>query len=352
MLSAELLNKLSPAKPEDVYFMGLAIDKAHQGIYITRPNPSVGCVLVKNGQVVGAGTTSPVGGSHAEVHALAQAGVQAEGATAYVTLEPCSHTGRTPPCCDALIRAQVVRVVVAVIDPNPKVASQGIARLLNAGIQVTVGVGQASASAINAGFLKAMATGLPYVRVKLAVSLDGRVAMASGESKWITGSSARLDVQKLRACSGAIITGSQTIMDDNPALNVREPVLGVPLIEVPAPKVVVIDRRGRLEYNDDYQVMTRADTLLWRGELLPLLQALAIEYQCYDVLVEAGAGLATAFLQAGLADELIIYQAPCLLGASAQPMFGADLTSLSEQLRLTPISSEMLGDDRKMVFRL
>ncbi len=352
MLTEEIKAGLSPAQPSDEYYMMLAVEVAKKGLYLTRPNPSVGCVIVKAGQVVGIGTTAKVGGSHAEVFALAQAGIQAQGATAYVTLEPCSHTGRTPPCCDALIQPGIARVVIAVIDPNPKVSGEGIKRLLAASVAVTILSGIAQAYAINAGFLKAMATKLPFVRLKLGISLDGKIAMKSGESKWITGSEARQDVQKLRARSAAIITGSQTILDDNPALTVRECVLGVPIADIPTPKSVVVDRRGRLALGDAYQVTQRADTLLWQGELLPLLQTLVKEFLCYDVLVEAGAQLASAFITAGLVDELIVYQAPCLLGADANSMFVGHFTHLSEQVRLQLISCERLGEDIKLRFAL
>lgn len=357
-LAQEIQARLTPIQADDEIYMAMAVDCAKKGVFLTRPNPSVGCVLVKDGQVVGAGTTAKVGGAHAEVMALQMAGDRAVGATAYVTLEPCSHTGRTPPCCQALIVAKVARVVVANIDPNPKVSGRGIAWLLEAGIVVSVGVLSDVAATLNLGFLKAMATGLPYVRAKLAISLDGRIAMANGESKWITGTKARWDVQNLRARSGAIITGSTTILADNPLLNVRGDDKGyvyfdgIPtsIADVPVPKIVVIDRRKRLSYDDNYQVFLGQNVLLWRDDLLDLLKDLVVSYHCYDVLVEAGATLITAFLQAGLVDELIVYQAPCLLGETAKPMFLAEFEHLGDCPRMICTSVSMVGEDIKSTF--
>lgn len=360
-MSYDFLDKLSSIQPEDADFMAMAINLAWQGIFITRPNPSVGCVIVKEGRVVGTGRTDKVGGFHAEVFALQKAADQAQGATAYVTLEPCSHTGRTPPCCDALIAAGIARVVVALIDPNPKVAGRGIKRLLAAGITVSLGLMADEARCINRGFLKAMATGLPFVSIKLATSLDGRVAMASGESKWITSKAARLDVQRHRARAAAIITGSQTIIKDNPALNVRgwqgliniaDGYNDIDVKQIPQPKIVVMDRRAQLDYHSPYQVLKRNDTLLWRDDIQSLLLSLVKDFQCYDVMVEAGATLATAFLQSGLVDELVLYQAGCLLGVNTQPMFQASFEHLSQGLRLYPKATTLIGEDIKTVFSL
>ncbi len=336
---------------QDRYFMMLAIEQAKQGLYTTRPNPAVGCVIVQAGMVVGQGFHPKAGQPHAEVFALKGAGAQAVGATAYVTLEPCSHTGRTPPCALGLIEAGVQRVVIAGLDPNPQVAGRGVQLLEQAGIAVTVGVLTEQAEALNHGFLKAMRTQMPYVRLKIATSLDGRTAMATGESKWITSVAAREDVQKLRALSGAIITGSETIVTDDPQLNVRSTQLGVPAEQVPAPKVVVLDRRQRLAHNaqSEYQLCRRADTLYWRkDDLTELLRHLVSEHQCYDVLVEAGASVAGSFLCQQLVDELIVYQAPCLLGAAARPMVNFHPLSLSEQLRFKVSGHEQLGPDLKL----
>lgn len=338
----------------DRYFMMLAIEAAKHGLYTARPNPAVGCVLVKNGQIVGRGFHPKAGKGHAEVYALAEAGDAAMGATAYVTLEPCSHTGRTPPCAKALIAAQVARVVIAGLDPNPQVSGRGVAMLEAAGIQVTVGVLTEQAEALNTGFLKVMRTQLPYVRLKIATSLDGRTAMADGSSKWITSDAARQDVQHLRARSGAIVTGSQTVIADNPALNVRSSQLGVDVSSIPQPKVVILDRRHRLSLADDsaYQLCRNADTVFWHtDDLIALLQDLVQTHQCHDVLVEAGAQVAGSFLAQGLVDELIVYQAPCLLGGAARPMVDYHPLSLAEQLRFDCISHERIGNDIKMIFK-
>lgn len=336
---------------QDCYFMMLAIEQAKQGLYTTRPNPAVGCVIVQADKVVGQGFHPKAGAPHAEVFALKEAGVRAVGATAYVTLEPCSHTGRTPPCALALIAAGVARVVIAGLDPNPQVAGRGVKLLEQSGIAVTIGVLTAQAEALNRGFLTAMRTQMPYVRLKIATSLDGRTAMASGESKWITSAAARADVQKLRAQSGAIITGSETVMADNPQLNIRSNQLGVPAEQVPAPMVVVLDRRQRLAHSpqSDYQLCRRADTVYWRtDDLSVLLKTLVSDYQCYDVLVEAGASVAGSFLSQQLVDELIVYQAPCLLGAHARPMVEFNPLSLAQQLRFDMNSHEQIGADLKL----
>lgn len=346
--------QLSPVRFDDERHMTLALDEAKKGQFTTRPNPCVGCVIVKDGQVVSTGFHPKAGHVHAEIFALTHAkeqSIDVKGAVVYVTLEPCSHTGRTPPCVDALIKAQVGRVVIAIADPNPQVAGRGIAKLLNAGIAVSLGVCETQAQALNAGFLKAMRTNLPYVRLKMGISLDGRIAMHSGESKWITGDLARADVQYLRAKSGVIITGSNTIMLDDPSLNVRLPKASLPIGDtaIPQPKIVVVDRSNRLSANDDYTVFHRPGTVIWRKDLLTLLQVLVAQHQCYDVLVEAGATLATAFLQQDLVDELVIYQAPCLLGASARPMFLGQIDKLVDKLKFTLTSVDRLADDIKLV---
>lgn len=336
---------------QDRYFMMLAIEQAKHGLYTTRPNPAVGCVIVQTETIVGQGFHPKAGQPHAEVFALKDAGVQTVGATAYVTLEPCSHTGRTPPCALALVKAGIRRVVIAGLDPNPRVAGRGVNILEQAGIEVKVGVLTAQAEALNRGFLKAMRTQMPYVRLKIATSLDGRTAMASGESKWITSAVAREDVQTLRAKSGAIITGSETIIADNPQLNVRSKQLGVSLEQVPTPTVVVLDRRQRLSHNpnSEYELCCRSDTLYWRTDnLTALLQQLVSEHQCYDVLVEAGASVAGSFLSQQLVDELIVYQAPCLLGNKARSMVEFNPLSLAQQLRFEVENHEKVGHDLKL----
>ena len=346
----------------DQYWMQQAIALAQSSIYRTKPNPNVGCVIVKDGKVIGRGYHPQAGQSHAEVFALAEAAAQAQGATAYVTLEPCAHFGRTPPCANALVQAQVARVVVACLDPNPLVAGQGVARIQQAGIDVDVGVCEAEAAALNRGFLKAMAQGMPYVRLKIASSLDGRTAMASGESKWITSDQARQDVQHWRALSAAVITGIDTVLADDCLLNVRQ-LSGVALQDVIQPWRIILDRQGRLPLSAD--ILNQPDTVMVMGpyrqaladlgvKQLPilaldaLLKHLCREYQIYDVLVEAGATLSTAFLQQRCVDELISYVAPCLLGQSAQAMFGAHFNLLAEKLAFKLEDAVQIGGDLRL----
>ncbi len=346
----------------DQSWMRQALALAKRGQYSTRPNPVVGCVLVKEGQLIGEGFHPRAGQPHAEVFALRQAGAQARGATAYVTLEPCAHFGRTPPCANALIEAGVARVVIATVDSNPQVAGIGRTRLEAAGISTTVGVCQAEARALNAGFLQVMAGGRPYVRLKIAASLDGRTAMASGESKWITGTAARAEVQHWRAISGAVITGIGTILADDPLLNVRILPDGTPLDQVIQPLRVVLDRQGRMP--PEAQLLQDPDSVLLVGtaqlagieswpqmDLAELLNRLRDEKQICDVLVEAGATLSAAFLQADLVDELIVYLAPTLLGSSARPMVALPLIQMAEQLRFELIEMQQVGEDIRLILR-
>ncbi|QFY88373.1 bifunctional diaminohydroxyphosphoribosylaminopyrimidine deaminase/5-amino-6-(5-phosphoribosylamino)uracil reductase RibD [Magnetovirga frankeli] len=331
--------------------MARAIRLAELGLYTTDPNPRVGCVLVRDGQVVGEGFHRRAGEPHAERLALAQAGEWARGATAYVSLEPCSHFGRTPPCADGLIEAGVARVVAAMQDPNPLVAGQGLERLRQAGIQVESGLLEGQARALNPGFNKRMQQGLPWVRCKLAMSLDGRTAMASGESQWITGPEARQDVQRWRARSSAILTGSGTLLADDPSLNVRlsnEQLhqLG-PDYPVRQPLRVLLDSHLRtptsarllglpgetlILYADasTSQAQAQAEALRRAGAVvrqvatsaqgLDLEQSLRLLAQrgINEIWVEAGATLSGALLQAGLVDELILYMAPKLMGDAAR----------------------------------
>lgn len=351
------------------FYMQRAIALAKQGLYSTRPNPSVGCVLINNQQIVGEGYTAPYGGSHAEVYALRQAGAQARGATAYVTLEPCAHYGRTPPCANALVNAGVSRVVMASLDPNPLVAGKGQSILQAAGIDTVVGVLEQQARALNKGFLQVMAGGRPYVRLKMATSLDGRTAMASGESKWITSAEARLDVQHWRALSGAVITGINTVLADDPALTVRQlpddySGENHPIEKVAQPLRVVLDRQSRFPVQA--QLLNQPEKLLlvgtqpdiaksvehWPDMPLPhLLNELKIRKQIYDVLVEAGPTLAAEFLRQGLVDELIIYLAPTLLGSNARPMFNLSLSQMSEQYRLQLCEMQQVGVDIRLILK-
>ena len=351
---------LNQDKTQD--YMQRAIALAQLGQYATKPNPNVGCVIVKNGQIIGEGYHPKAGQPHAEVFALRQAGEHAQGATAYVTLEPCAHYGKTPPCAEALVKAQVQKVLIACPDPNPLVAGKGVKILQDAGIEVETGLCAELAKNLNLGFLKAMATGKPYVRLKVASSLDGRTAMASGESKWITGAAARQDVQHWRAISGAVITGIQTVLADDCELNVRA-LDGIDLATVVQPKRIVLDRQGQLPLNakilqqpNTVMVMTpfRQDLAdLGVLQLCPqpldqLLVLLAQQHQIYDVLVEAGATLSTAFLQEGWVDEVISYVAPTLLGRSARTMFNAEFEQMAEQLRFKLYDVTQLGDDVRL----
>lgn len=347
---------------QDQYWMQQAIELAKRGLYSTKPNPNVGCVIVKDNQVIGEGFHPKAGQPHAEVFALREAGEQAQGATAYVTLEPCAHYGRTPPCAEALVKAQVKKVVVACPDPNPLVAGKGVQILKNAGIEVEIGICEDSAAKLNQGFLKAMSMGMPYVRLKVASSLDGRTAMASGESKWITGSAARQDVQHWRAISGAVITGIDTVIADDCQLNVRL-LNNINIETVAQPKRVILDRRGRLPLTA--KILENPETVLVMGpyrkeladlgviqlEIQPLktlLQTLSKQYQIYDVLVEAGATLSTTFLQEGLVDEMISYVAPTLLGQSARAMFNAEFEYMAQQLRFKLLDVVQLDQDIRL----
>ena len=364
--STQHLNMTEPTSnlsPDDLFWMRRAIELARLGQYSTKPNPNVGCVIVKDAQLLGEGHHPRAGQPHAEVFALRQAGEQARGATAYVTLEPCAHYGRTPPCAKALVDAGVVKVVVACPDPNPLVAGKGVQILKDAGIQVDVGVAEAEARQLNLGFLKAMATGMPYVRLKVASSLDGRTAMASGESKWITGTAARADVQHWRAISAAVLTGIDTVLADDCLLNVRHLASVDDTHSVVQPKRIILDRQGRLPLSA--QILQQPETVMvmgpYRAELAALgviqlavqplatlLAKLVQQHQIYDVLVEAGATLSTAFLQEGWVDEVISYVAPTLLGRSARAMFNAEFEQMAEQLRFKLCDVTQLGDDVRL----
>ncbi|MDM1291051.1 bifunctional diaminohydroxyphosphoribosylaminopyrimidine deaminase/5-amino-6-(5-phosphoribosylamino)uracil reductase RibD [Acinetobacter indicus] len=348
---------------QDQIWMQRAIELARLGQYSTKPNPNVGCVLVKDGQLVGEGYHPRAGQPHAEVFALRDAGDAARGATAYVTLEPCAHYGRTPPCAKGLVEAGVARVVVACPDPNPLVAGKGVQILRDAGIQVEVGVLEQQAHQLNLGFLKAMATGQPYVRLKVASSLDGRTAMASGESKWITGNPARLDVQHWRAISAVVITGIETVLADDCQLNVRQLAIHQDISRIAQPKRLVLDRQGRLPLTA--KLLEQPDSVMVMGpyraelealgviqlEVQPLdqlLRTLVQQYQLYDVLIEAGATLSTAFLQQQLVDEVISYVAPTLLGRSARAMFQAEFERMAQQLRFKLCDVTQFGDDVRL----
>ena len=351
--------------------MAQALRLAARGLYTTTPNPRVGCVLVKDGAVVGEGWHQKAGEPHAEVHALRAAGERARGATAYVTLEPCSHTGRTPPCADALIAAGVVRVVAAMPDPNPLVAGAGLAKLAAAGIATASGLLEAEARELNVGFVSRMTRGRPWVRMKVAMSLDGRTALANGVSQWITGADARRDAHAWRARSCAMLTGIGTVRDDDPSLTVRE----VPTSRQPLR--VVLD--GWLELQPSARVVEGGNTLVFSSlddELrAAALKARGAEVVCLpdgtgkvdlagmfaelgrrginEVLVEAGARLNGALLAAGCIDELLIYQAPILLGDKARGMAALpELTDLAGKRELDIFETRRVGRDLRLRARL
>ncbi len=353
---------------DDHRFMARALQLAAKGIYGTAPNPNVGCVLVRDGVIVGEGWHEKAGEPHAEIHALRQAGEKARGATAYVTLEPCCHHGKTPPCSDALIAAGVARVVAAMVDPHSKVAGNGLQQLQAAGIAVEHGLMQAQAEALNPGFVKRMQTGLPYVRGKLAMSLDGRTAMASGESKWITGAAARDDVQHLRARSGAILTGVGTVLADDPAMTVRLPGFSrQPLRVVVDTNLSMLPQAKMLQQPGKTLIMTCSDDLPARQalqdagaevhvmpycnttvDLLPVLQHLG-DLQINEVLLETGATLSGAMIEAGLIDELVIYMAPLIMGNQARGLFNLPgLESMQDKIELNIIDQRMVGNDMRI----
>jgi diaminohydroxyphosphoribosylaminopyrimidine deaminase / 5-amino-6-(5-phosphoribosylamino)uracil reductase len=353
----------------DHTYMTLALRLAERGLYTTQPNPRVGCVIVKNNQIVGQGAHLKAGEPHAEVFALREAGANAEGADAYVTLEPCNHHGRTPPCVDALINARVKRVVVAMRDPNPLVAGNGIKRLQAHGIEVEVGLMEAESKSLNLGFISRMTSALPYVRCKVAASLDGRTALNNGKSLWITGEPARLDVQHWRAQSCAIVTGIGTVLTDNPSMNVRlentsrQPLrvivdsnLQTPIDckmlnpELLSLSPVLVAYAQDAHHKASALTATGAQLLhlpdeSGRVNLHALLKNLASR-GVNEVLLEAGQGLNGAFLQAGLVDEFIFYYAPKLMGADAKGMFAiSELIEMQQATDLQIFDVRQIGQD-------
>jgi diaminohydroxyphosphoribosylaminopyrimidine deaminase / 5-amino-6-(5-phosphoribosylamino)uracil reductase len=359
----------------DEQMMRRAIGLALLGRYSTHPNPRVGCVLTQGERIVGEGWHRKSGEAHAEALALAAAGENARGATAYVTLEPHCHSSRTPPCTDALIRAGVKRVVCGTLDPNPKVHGAGVGQLLASGTIVDTGVLEAEARELNLGFEKRMTLGLPRVTVKIAMSLDGRVALANGVSKWITGEPARADVQHLRAAASAVLTGIETVIADDPQLNVRDSAIALLGRQ---PLRVVLDTRLRISpaarifgVPGQTIVFAAADRAAGAAALkqagaevlgVPLdgqghvdLQNVLAELgrrECNDVLVEAGPTLAGRFLQLGLADELIVYIAPIVLGPEARAMaLLPPLERIEDVLRYSPNGMQRIGEDVKLTLR-
>ncbi len=362
---------------DDRRWMARALQLARKGLYTTAPNPCVGCVLVRDGELAGEGWHERPGELHAERHALTAAGEAARGATAYVTLEPCAHTGRTGPCADALIEAGVARVVMAMEDPNPA-GTGGAQRLRQAGIEVDSGLLEDEARALNPGFIRRMETGRPLVRLKLAASLDGRTAMASGESQWITGAAAREDVQRLRARSSAVVTGRGTAVADRPSLTVRPEQWQYPDYpegEVRRPLRVVLDRT--LATPEDTPLITAAGPVLLlcteaadeqrravleaagaevmtlaedNGRLsLPAVLEELGRRECNEVLFECGAELAGDLMRNALVDELLLYMAPTMLGSGARPLLALpEIEHMSEQIRLQLQDLRHLGGDLRL----
>lgn len=360
-------------KPIDYVMMSQALQLAEKGLYTTSPNPRVGCVITQNDRIVGSGWHEKAGQAHAEINALSMAGDKARGATVYVTLEPCSHHGRTPPCVEALIKAGIARVVIAMRDPNPLVSGSGIQTLQQVGIEVQLGVLQKQALALNPGFVKRMQHGRPWVRLKIAASLDGKTALNNGQSQWITGEAARIDGHRWRARSCAVMTGIGTILTDNPQLTVRH----IPVSR--QPKKVIID--SHLAIPIDSRVLNGEDVFIFtvsteeprkidvlekmdttqvvvfegsghRVDLNQMMTALA-KLALNEILVEAGSGLSGALMQAGLVDELIIYMAPSLLGNDAKAMFQLpELVSLDQKFALRIEDVRMIGQDIRVIARL
>jgi diaminohydroxyphosphoribosylaminopyrimidine deaminase / 5-amino-6-(5-phosphoribosylamino)uracil reductase len=376
---------------QDAFFMARAIHLARKGLYTTDPNPRVGCVLVKEGRIIGEGWHKRAGLAHAEVEAINNATEETRGATAYVTLEPCSHHGRTPPCCETLVKAGIKRVVAAMQDPNPKVAGNGFAHLKAAGIEVSVGVLEEDAQALNRGFIMRMTKQRPFVRSKLAMSLDGRTAMASGESQWITSPEARADVHRLRAESSAILTGINTVLADDPSLTARLDK------EVVQPVRVVLDSKLQMPVNAKMAslpgrtlILTCENTNDVRPELAPQalpsvveghlkkqqeLQNAGLKVYCLpekngrldlhevmkflakqeisEVLVESGAVLNGALLAENLVDEWIVYMAPKILGDQGRGLFHLDgLDKLSDCKDMRFKNVVQLGKDLKFMVNL
>jgi diaminohydroxyphosphoribosylaminopyrimidine deaminase/5-amino-6-(5-phosphoribosylamino)uracil reductase len=363
----------------DDEWMARALMLARHGLRTTTPNPRVGCLLVRGGQVVGEGWHHHAGEPHAEIHALRAAGAAAQGSTAYVTLEPCCHTGRTGPCCEALLAAGVIRVVAAMADPNPLVAGRGLERLRAQGVEVVLGVGAADALALNPGFIARMTRGWPWVRLKVAMSLDGRTALANGASQWITGAAARADVHRLRAEACAVMTGSGTVLADDPQLTVRALEVNRQPLRVVCDAALRLPTHSRVFHQGATLVIALASVLAEAGpsggaaraarlrdegvsiqgvaadpdqpgrvDLRAVLRALAT-VPLNEVLVEAGPGLNGALLQADLVDEWVLYVAPALLGEGARgPAAFGPLQTLAARRQLRFADVQQVGDDLRI----
>jgi diaminohydroxyphosphoribosylaminopyrimidine deaminase / 5-amino-6-(5-phosphoribosylamino)uracil reductase len=351
----------------DHQFMAHALRLAEQGLYTTMPNPRVGCVLVKDNKIVGEGAHIKAGEPHAEVLAIRQAGEQAKGATAYVTLEPCSHTGRTPPCSQAVVNAGINKVIVAMQDPNPQVSGSGLAHIQSHHIEVATGLMEAQALALNPGFISRMTRNMPFVRSKIAASLDGKTALKNGESKWITSEAARLDVQHWRARSCAILTGAGTVLADNPSMNVRElsinrqplKVIVDSQLKIPVNANILFGGNALIAFATDSQ--NKAKELLKTGaELLcipnkvgkvclkTLLSHLASQ-QINEVQCEGGEGLNGALMAQNLIDELLIYYAPKFMGDTAKDMFAMpEITNMRQTIALDILDVRQIGADIRL----
>ena len=361
------------ATGDDERIMARALKLAGRGLYTTHPNPVVGCVIVKNGNIIGEGWHQRAGGDHAEIMALKQAGKAAKGAILYVTLEPCSHYGRTPPCVKAVKKAGIARVVVAMEEPDLPLARSGIAELRRSGINVLTGVGRSQAKKQNRGFLRRVTTGAPWVTLKIATSLDGKTAMSSGESQWITGPSARLDGQKMRASSSAVLTGVGTVLRDNPSMNVRlentsrQPCRIVLDTNLSTPvhskilrsegQVLIITASQEREIIETFSGSGAEIIDCGRNPRNPGHGGIDLERvmrelgkrEMNTVLLEAGARLSGSMLKQGLVDEMIVYRSPDLLGAEARDMFLIPgLEQLSDQVKLEYREAVMIGRDLKI----
>ena len=354
----------------DYIHMAHALRLARRGLYTAHPNPRVGCVLVKDDTVVGIGWHKKTGEAHAEINALNDAGRNARGATVYVTLEPCSHHGKTGPCTEALLDAGVAEVVVAIADPFEAASGRGMEVLLEAGVRVRDGLLEQEAAALNGGFISRLTRGRPLVRLKMAASLDGCTAMADGQSQWITGAAARLDVQRLRAMSGAVLTGIGTVLEDDPSLTVRDkslsdlqpirvvldsrlrmPVASCMLTLPGRTHVFCVDdskRKGLEKAGANVHVVPAAGAHADVDSVLRELAAMGVN----EVLVEAGRRLAGAILAAGLVDELVIYQAPHIMGSQTRGMFATpDWLRLQQRMELDIVDVRRIGDDTRITAR-
>ncbi|KEY91667.1 riboflavin biosynthesis protein [Candidatus Photodesmus blepharus] len=354
----------------DRQMMLRAIELARAGVYTTSPNPNVGCVITNNDRIVGEGFHYRAGQFHAEVNALRMAGACSVGATVYVTLEPCAHYGRMPPCAEGLINARVLKVICAMEDPNPKVSGRGIRMLQDAGIEVEVGLFQSDAEALNPGFIKRMKKGMPFVQLKMAASLDGRTALSNGKSQWITSLQARQDVQVFRAKSDAILSTGKTVVEDNASLSVRwqdfpkSLQIRYPQSQVRQPIRIILDRSGRL--HDGLQLFKSLGSLLIvdskqekinapvnfnnQLDLSKVFMSLAEQYHINYLWIEAGETLASSLIKSGLVDELVFYLAPKIIGSDGRGLFGAlGLGDMADVLELKIKDVRQIGCDIRII---